>query len=607
MKTHDPKRLLARSKNYLHIDLSVSTLSFREKGASMNIPGYYYDPEKRRYFKVENSRTAPTDAAWSSHNVKRRKLRDEDAATALQHLNLTKSRIRRARVLYEPLTGGFFAREYGSMKDDMQAACFVDGLRSKGCVSLTQPGMDGIVGQVKHMFIDGDDYKTGMCTVHAVPNETMLLSTYLPRDKNGRLNQRLLANYRFPMHRYSAIHRIEQISDIQYHPPNNCVLVTSRQPFYNRTPNSLYAFSPEIDDDEKDPLRPRRLLPLGTLTNLATRVEPRHNPYGAHCVAPAPASSSLACTVGTDRGIVQWDRNFMPLTPASSPANHKRHAGELFRDVFAIDFHPSHGEVMRFGGRPGALFTADTRVPFTTWSHLKLPSTITHLRCLDGGSQILVAGLQNQLGVYDLRFVRSYHGTEDDGGGVDIDDSDGGRSRNSHNRSRNSGYNDFNGRSRNVKREKWSDKGTRKGKTDFPNKSIAQPVIQFEQYHNTAHIDIGFAYDAATGIVAAAHDNAPGTVVLYSVSTGSRLRILDFASSGGISNSSSNNSASSYRGQPRFEGPVLERDHIDLPITQSLQFQTFPGDHTPTLFVGSDRRGGITAFSFGVDDLGDEA
>lgn len=93
--------------------------------------------------------------------MKRRKVDDENAATALRHLNLAKSRIKRARVLHEPLTGGFFAREYGAMEDDMQAACFVDGLRNKGSIPIS-PGM-----QVKRMCVTGSDYKTGMSTVFA--------------------------------------------------------------------------------------------------------------------------------------------------------------------------------------------------------------------------------------------------------------------------------------------------------------------------------------------------------------------------------------------------------------------------------------------------------
>ncbi|KAI0433279.1 plasma-membrane proton-e [Xylaria sp. FL1042] len=460
-----------------------------------------FDAVKRRYFKVENSKTAPTNAAWSSDTVKRRKLHDEGAAAALRHLDIAKTRVRRARVLHEPLTGGFFAREYGAMEEDMQAACFVEGMEHKGCIPLLGPGTHDQSMQVKHMFVAGHDHKTGMCNVYA-----------------------------------------------------------------------------GTDRQQKD--------------------------YPAHCVAPAPAASSAVCAVGTSRGIAQWGRGLLPastwLAPeARSSAGPKwPYPSELFHDVFAIDFHPSHGEILRFGGRPGVLFTADTRVPSITWSYIKLPSTITHLRCLNGGNQVLVAGLQNQLGIYDLRFARTNQGASDDSGRVDIDDRDGDISRKDRNRARNPRGHNSKGRNRNDKRagKTWS---------DYVNKPTAQPVIQFEHYRNMAHIDIGFAYDATTGVVATAHDDIPGTVALYSVRTGSRLRVLDLALEG---KPNFNDEMLSPRSLSRRGRPTPERKRMeDHPVIQSLQFQAFPGDHTPTLFVGSGPRSGITAFTFGVDDLNDEA
>ncbi|KAH8159172.1 hypothetical protein CIB48_g9071 [Xylaria polymorpha] len=516
----------------------------------MNIPGYYYDAEKKRYFKVENSKTAPTNAAWASNNVKRRKLHEEDAAAAQRHLRLAKNRIKRARVLREPLTGGFFAREYGAMKDDMQAACFVEGLTNKGTISLFHPDVDSSGWQVKRMCVAGADYKTGLCPVYALLNDHLLLSTYIPRDTSKRLNQHLLRNYRLPE---PGLHWAEgyipQSSDIKYHAPSNCILVTSRQPFLNNSLNSLWALQPNIDHVNEDPLRPRWLLPSGNLRPLPIRGIGRHDE--AHCIAPAPESSQL------------------------SPSS-------LFGDVFTIDFHPSQTEILRFGGRPGALFTADTRIRHTSWSHLKLPSTITHLKCLSGGNQVLAAGLENQLGVYDLRFVRSFRGAEDDGVRVDTGPRDGERRSTYHdNRPHNSQRGDFRGRSRN----KWADKNTGKWGNDHrPDSTLARPVIEFEYYQNSADIDIGFAYDAETGIVAAAHD-VPGTVALYSVRTGSRLRVLDFATE------------ARPNGRSRHPLPILDADRerakrLDLPVIRSLQFYTFPGDHTPTLFVASDRRAG---------------
>jgi hypothetical protein len=245
--------------------------------------------------------------------------------------------------------------------------------------------------------------------------------------------------------------------------------------------------------------------------------------------------------------------------------------------------------VFRFGGRPGALFTADIREDYLNWRHLQLPSTIHHLKSLDGGNQVLAAGLQNQLGIYDLRFARSRRGARDerDEAKVNTQDEDshrhGSRSRNRTNRGKRNG-----GRI-----------GARGG-IHSPNEILAQPVVKLDGYRNAAHIDIGFAYDATTGVVAAAHDDVPGTVALYSVRTGSQLRVLDFAVEG-RPRSHYNQRLSR---QPR---PILDSERLDLPVIQGLQFQTFPGDQTPTLFVGGDRKGCITAFSFGVEDSDDEA
>ncbi|KAG7294289.1 hypothetical protein NEMBOFW57_004360 [Staphylotrichum longicolle] len=35
------------------------------------IPGFYYDTVKRKYFRIEDAGTAPAQAAWSARNVKR--------------------------------------------------------------------------------------------------------------------------------------------------------------------------------------------------------------------------------------------------------------------------------------------------------------------------------------------------------------------------------------------------------------------------------------------------------------------------------------------------------------------------------------------------------
>ncbi|KAI1149377.1 hypothetical protein F4825DRAFT_430709 [Nemania diffusa] len=561
----------------------------------MNIPGYYYDPGKGRYFKVESSKTAPTDAAWSSDNVKRQKIRDDDTAAAVRYLNIAKSRVRRARVLHDPLTGGFFAREYGAARDDMQAACFAEGLQNKGCISLRSEN-DGV--HVTQMYVSEGDYKTGMCTVYGVKENVRMVSTDVLRDENKRLDHRLIANYRIP----GSISLpywggpIPTISDMQYHSRSNCILVTQQQPSTRRESAMLWKIKPNAVDSDAEILLQLRLIP---------------HINAPHCVAPAQASSELMCMVGTDVGLVQWEESsggrywIDNNSPISSQLN-------LFRSIFTIEFEPGRVDIFRFGGRPGALFTADTRVDFAKWPHLRLPSTITHLRHLNGGNQVLVAGLENQLGVYDLRFAREHRGTEGDGNKIDIGAVNSAMgSHNNHPRHSQRGA--FKGRRRGGRGGKQGGTKTEYGTSHARSEVVAEPVIRFERYRNAAHVNIGFAYDAATGVVAAAHDDIPGTIALYSVRTGWQLRVLDFATEGpGSRGVRSNDTMINLRAgiNPYITYTPTRRalPGYGLPIVKSMQFQTFPGDHTPTLFVGGgDKWCSVTAFSFGVNDLEDEA
>lgn len=90
------------------------------------------DPEKKRYFKIEGSHTAPTESAWSADTVKKRKLEDQKTEVVLRRLNLNKPRIKRSKVLAGPLTGGFLAREYGSLQDDIVPSIIAAGIVGKG-------------------------------------------------------------------------------------------------------------------------------------------------------------------------------------------------------------------------------------------------------------------------------------------------------------------------------------------------------------------------------------------------------------------------------------------------------------------------------------------
>lgn len=109
--------------------------------------------------------------------MKRRKVEDKQAAVHRQQVVRNKGRVRKAPALESPLTGGFLARELGGCSSsgvsrsrgrpsDVVAGCFADGLVEKGCLPLGDArwGGGGMRRNVQHMYVDGQDHKTGVCT-----------------------------------------------------------------------------------------------------------------------------------------------------------------------------------------------------------------------------------------------------------------------------------------------------------------------------------------------------------------------------------------------------------------------------------------------------------
>jgi hypothetical protein len=71
------------------------------------------DAEKKKYFKIQASSQAPASSAYSSRDVKRRKIKAERSAAQARETASHKDRIRRSKVLGAPLAGGFLERECG--------------------------------------------------------------------------------------------------------------------------------------------------------------------------------------------------------------------------------------------------------------------------------------------------------------------------------------------------------------------------------------------------------------------------------------------------------------------------------------------------------------
>jgi hypothetical protein len=103
---------------------------------------------------------------WSADNVKRRKLEDDEAAEAIRRMTLDKNRLVRAKVLRQPLMGGFLDREYGITSPETVSASFVGGILQKGTIPLAHARWSSNTN-IKHMYIDDRGGTVDVCTALA--------------------------------------------------------------------------------------------------------------------------------------------------------------------------------------------------------------------------------------------------------------------------------------------------------------------------------------------------------------------------------------------------------------------------------------------------------
>lgn len=124
---------------------------------------------KKRYFKVENSKTAPSEAPWSADNVKRRKVVHRDAERAQKRAEKTRALIKRSKILSDPLMGGFLLRETGrASSSELLAETFVRGVCYKGRVKLPEEGSPFSPSPgIDHLYIGNHDRNFGYGVAYA--------------------------------------------------------------------------------------------------------------------------------------------------------------------------------------------------------------------------------------------------------------------------------------------------------------------------------------------------------------------------------------------------------------------------------------------------------
>jgi hypothetical protein len=127
------------------------------------------------------------------------------------------------------------------------------------------------------------------------------------------------------------------------------------------------------------------------------------NEWVVHQTTPAPPSSDLVCTIGTNAGIIQLGRDesidWVAPKDAAWP-------GPIPTEIFDQDFMVGNHNILFAAGRQGHVFMIDLRVPSTESEWMSHGRPVTHLRSVNP-HQLLVAGLRSSMDIYDLRFRKT--------------------------------------------------------------------------------------------------------------------------------------------------------------------------------------------------------
>ncbi|KAF5702250.1 myocyte-specific enhancer factor 2d [Fusarium mundagurra] len=324
------------------------------------IPGYYYDNEKKKYFKIERTHTAPSSAAWSSDAVKRRKVEHEAQKLAERQAHQVKKHIKRHFVAKDTVTSALLTREIGLPyvtergrgrveDEDLGAAAWARGSVAKGNVPFAPSFARERRANMPCFYVSGDDEKTGLGASYATLDEETLVGSYIPTDDNDELNS---------------------------------FLTRSTQFFW------------------QNPIFPYR----GAI--LYQRVAVPHEGRGVwmvHNSTPAPSSSGLICVASSNRGLLSMHSEGSVSVVAPRAA---QNGTQIPQETFAQDFQEGNHNVVFTGGRQPRLWITDLRAPEPQWSFANHASSISHIKSVNT-NQVLASGLKSSMALYDVRYLTS--------------------------------------------------------------------------------------------------------------------------------------------------------------------------------------------------------
>ncbi|KAG6039748.1 hypothetical protein E4U19_003728 [Claviceps sp. Clav32 group G5] len=321
------------------------------------------DTTRKKYFKIENSHTAPSQAPWSADSVKKRRGEDLSRDAARKKAQTLKRHIKRHALGRDLVCGNLLRRETEGEDAavpgrDLRCAAWAGGVVDKGRVEFGK-GAREATKRIPNL----DCLWVGCGVAYTTDNGSLAAGHHLWTDENdcitygkdpftGRLSQKSRV--------WLEMVPGGLFSSISYHEPLHMMMLTSWE---MRADNGLRVFpAPKEGEDRFERWKRRE---------------------------------------GTSIGLLNVNHN--GDIASLMPEEFNQALGSRSPEIFTQDFQQGNHNVLLSGGRQPRLWITDVRAPVSEVMYAPHASSINHVRSINP-HQVLVAGLKNSMSLYDTRF-----------------------------------------------------------------------------------------------------------------------------------------------------------------------------------------------------------
>ncbi|KAH8723559.1 hypothetical protein GQ44DRAFT_309964 [Phaeosphaeriaceae sp. PMI808] len=464
------------------------------------IPGFYWDPEKKKYFKIQSA-TASRDLnlKYSAQNIRKAEREERVQSTVTARTNKTrKERVTRQHA--NNLTHSCLEREIGFKRRSV----YVQASWPEACIHGVSASPKKFVQRPSGAPIRCFEHDPVSKTIYVVQGDNSIKRRRIRTTKAPTLsgqhsqadqNFDYLSNNESSFEPWDELQRTTStISSMSYLPATGALATTT---YGSDRPPVVYLSDPEIDG----PYVGQQFTPKGCTSIWSAAARPmsfEHSP----ATNSVPASNAEHLAVAASSSLLLFTRSQTGAWDMNQPLP------SLETDILALTWlSPT---TLALGCRNGKIRLFDTRSAGS--SHIFThPHPISRLKRADDQTRVLASGLQDTLFLYDIRAPRISHA-----------------SRSSFNYA-NHHYNDdyFSAaypHGRNAKKRR------KLSHTAF--KHWSQPVIAFP-HANIDDLELDLDVHARLGLVAAAQSEESGTAIrVCSLWTGQIVKEVGVAGGG---------------------------------------------------------------------------